>query len=377
MQKQAPLTVAGLTFRNLFRQRVRTSLTVLGVSLGVVAIVAFHSLVRGAYSMADDLFRTGGASLTVQQAGIAANILSALSVAEVRPKLESDPDVVEAAPVVLHPVPLATNQLVQVVIGIDPNAFPVQIASITQGRRAAAPNEVVFGDAAARRQNLEVGATVELMGLDYRLVGTFASEIPFYDAALLTTLEGAQTLAARPGKATLFLVKLREGADPVVVGERIEQANPGLATIAGVEDLSKVDRGVEMTQAMVYAISLIALIIGAIIVTNTMWMTVLERTREIGILRAVGWSRSRVTQMVLLEAVGVGLMAWLVGSLGGAALAHSTTYFEAIGTFVRPRFDAPPFLLALGIALLLSMIGAIAPAWRATRISPVEALRYE
>ena len=128
---------------------------------------------------------------------------------------------------------------------------------------------------------------------------------------------------------------------------------------------------------MVRAVSLIALIIGSIVITNTMWMTVLERTREIGVLRAVGWSRRRIVFMIILEATGVGVFACAIGCVLGVGLAELTTVLPGSQQFVAPVYDAVPFLLALGVAVSLSVLGALLPAWRAARISPAEALRYE
>ncbi|MCK4342652.1 MAG: FtsX-like permease family protein, partial [Phycisphaerae bacterium] len=103
----------------------------------------------------------------------------------------------------------------------------------------------------------------------------------------------------------------------------------------------------------------------------------LERTREIGVLRAIGWARRRIVFMIVCEAAGVGLIACLVGCLLGAGLAKLATILPSAELFIEPVFDAPPFLLALAVAVLLSVLGALLPAWRAARISPAEALRYE
>jgi putative ABC transport system permease protein len=147
--------------------------------------------------------------------------------------------------------------------------------------------------------------------------------------------------------------------------------------VASVSEYSKVDQGLEMAEGIVWTVTFIAVVVGSIIVANTMWMSVLERTREIGVLRAVGWSRRRIVLMIVLEAAGLGLGACFLGSVLGAALAWSTKWLPVSNLFVDPTFDAATFVLALAVALLLSMLGALMPAWRAARILPAEALRYE
>jgi len=128
---------------------------------------------------------------------------------------------------------------------------------------------------------------------------------------------------------------------------------------------------------MVWVIALLTVFIGGVIVMNTMWMTVMERTREIGVLRAVGWPRGRIMRMILIEATGVGVLACIVGTLAGLVLAEISTLLPVTSQFVRPVYDLPPFLLASTVAIVLSLLGAAIPAMRATRISPAEALRYE
>ncbi len=132
-----------------------------------------------------------------------------------------------------------------------------------------------------------------------------------------------------------------------------------------------------MARSMVRVVSFLALVIGSLIVANTMWMSVNARTREIGILRAVGWSRRRIMAMILIESAGVGLIACALGCLLGVGLAELTTWMPMFRLFSSPVYDAVPFLTALAVAVVLSIGGGAAPAWRASRISPVEALRYE
>ena len=115
----------------------------------------------------------------------------------------------------------------------------------------------------------------------------------------------------------------------------------------------------------------------SVIVLNTMWMTVLERTREIGVLRAVGWSRREVLTAVLAESVIVGCAALVVGALLGVALAKLIVYTPIIAQFVKPAFAVKHFVLAGAAAVVLSVLGGALPAWRAAQVSPAEALRYE
>jgi putative ABC transport system permease protein len=115
---------------------------------------------------------------------------------------------------------------------------------------------------------------------------------------------------------------------------------------------------------------------GAVIVANTLAMAVTERTQEIGLLSAVGWSRTRILRMVLLEGLILGVVGGLLGCAAGAAGAYWVASLPVIGGFLEPQLT--PLLIVqvfLGI-VLLSSVGGLFPAWRASRIQPAEALRH-
>jgi len=369
------LTLLGIMRRNLVRQPVRTGLTVLGVSLGVVAIVAFNSLVRGPWAAMEAAIRTGGAAMIVYQAGVAAALFRAREARAPRARLRADPDVDEVASALFHIMPVAGQPFV-LLFGSRADEFPARTAEMIKGRVIAADDEVVLGAQAERALRRTVGDEVAIGGRTFRVVGIFESEVVFFNGGVVMPLEPLQGLLGRPDQVTAFLVKLRPGADPRPVAARIEEDGT-LVAIGSAAEYRKVDRGLEIAEGMVWAISIMAVVIGSIIVTNTMWMAVYERTREIGLLRAVGWSRRAVIGLIVLEALGVGLMACLVGSALGAGLAELVTRLPIAAQFNRVVFGVEPFVLALVVAVLLSVVGALAPAWRAARISPAEALRYE
>ena len=123
--------------------------------------------------------------------------------------------------------------------------------------------------------------------------------------------------------------------------------------------------------------SIFALIIGGIAVMNTMAMSVFERVREIGILRAVGWPGWRIAALIVSEAVAVGLLALAVGLALGYAAAEVFSRHATVGSLLTPDFTPGVFAWGLAFALAVAVLGAIYPAWRATQLVPVEALRRE
>jgi putative ABC transport system permease protein len=110
---------------------------------------------------------------------------------------------------------------------------------------------------------------------------------------------------------------------------------------------------------------------------NTMVMSVMERTREIGVLRALGWRKRRVLWMIVRESVALSLLGSAAGVAVGLALGLLLNQVPAMQGFLRLRYSVELFAQAIGTALILGVVGGVYPAWRASRLQPVEALRYE
>jgi len=376
VKHSSPLTLPRMTARQLYRRPVRTLLTTLGVALGVVAIVTFSTIVQGMWSTVDTWIHLDETDLIVFRGDVAGDIFSVLDEEETAAKLTAVPGVAEAVGTLWHILPVE-DQPFFVAEGLHLEDIQRRFDGLLEGRHPTMDNEVLLGSIAQRVLKKNVGDPLRIQGKDFQVVGVFQTGVVFSDGAIILPLRRLQELAAREGRVTAFQLRLEEGNDLDTVEAEIERRHPELVAISDVEEYNKVDQGLEILDSMVWMITVAAVVIGSIIIANTMWMSVLERTRQIGLLRAVGWSRGRIVLLVVLEAVGVGLLACALGCVLGVALAKLMMTLPVSEQFVEPRFSALPFVLALATAGVLSVVGAALPAWRAARISPAEALRYE
>jgi len=368
----------GITRRNLFRQPVRTGLCALGVAIGVLAIVAIGAIARGLTKSIQTGIHYSGSDLVIYQAGTSMDFLSALDEKKTRAALASDPDVADIAAGQSHFLTLEGNiGSIVITIGIDPHEFLAKQQGTVRGRLMRSGDEAVIGTNLERRVHKTVGNRIKLGNRMFTICGVCQTGNVFFDSAAILDIRTLQDMMGRRGKVTCFYAKLRPGVDPYQAADRIERDHPELAAVAGAEQYNKIDQGLEYADATVWAVSFIALIIGGLVVANTMWMSVNQRIREIGVLRALGWSRHSVMGMIVFEAVGIGMIACLLGAVLGVGLAELTAVLPNTGQFVDPVFAAGTFLQAFGVSLLLSVLGAVIPALRAANVSPVEALRYE
>jgi putative ABC transport system permease protein len=180
----------------------------------------------------------------------------------------------------------------------------------------------------------------------------------------------------KPHKVAMYMVKLNDPSKAETVVETINAQFPKVhASLTG--DFAQQMPDMEAMDAMMAAISFLAVFVGGLGVMNTMLMAVLERTREIGVLRALGWRRRRILGMILQEAVLLGVLGGITGILIALGLGLLFSKTPMLGEMLVPVWSYDIFVQAITIALFLGVLGGIYPAIRATRLQPVEALRYE
>jgi putative ABC transport system permease protein len=363
------VTLLGLVRRNLLRRPVRTALTAAGVSLGVGLIVALLSISYGARQTASSLIHVGRADFGVFQAGTS-DLTQSLLPQSLAAQVAREPGVAAVAPIFLF----VTNQLL--VFGYEPGTFPARRMVVVSGSR---PNgdEALVGDGAAGRLGVHAGGDLRLGKRPFRVAGVFHTGNAFVDNGAVLPLAAVQRLAGRPHDVTTLGITVQPQARPKQVAARIEADFPNTLAVTEPGQAVKIDTSSRLIFTTGWIVSLLALIVGGIAVTNTMAMSVFERVREIGILRAVGWPARRIGALLVCEALAICLLALAVGLALGYAAAELFTANGDAATLLQPDFTAGVFAWGLAFALGVGVIGAVYPTWRATRLTPIDALRRE
>jgi putative ABC transport system permease protein len=370
----AVVTWPGLVWKNLRRRLARTLMTAAGVALGVALIVALLSIAAGVRQTANDLIHFGRADFGLFQEG-AADLTRSLLPASLERRIASTPGVAAVAKIGLH-VGKVQGRSSLLVFGYEPGEFPWRRLVIVAGRRARG-REAMLGDRAAGSLHLHPGATLTVDGRRYPLAGVYHSGDRYVDIGAVLPLRAFQALVQRPGEVTTFGVAVQPGSRPKDVAKRLEQRLPGTAAVVEPGQAVKVDTSVQLIVDAGWIFSLLALIVGGIGVTNTMAMSVFERVREIGILRAVGWPASRIALLILSEALGIGVIALGIGLAGGYLAAELFVGSGGLSQLTQPDFTPDVFAWGLAFALGVGVLGALYPAWRAVRLTPIAALRQE
>jgi putative ABC transport system permease protein len=356
------VTWVALVWRNLLRRPARTALTASGVALGVGLIVALLSVATGVKNSADELIHVGRADFGLFQADVS-DFSRSLLPEGLAQRVADVPGVAMVAKLKL----LSAGGFFA--FGLQPDEFVWRRLVLLHGRFPHA-GEALAGDHLDRK-SIRVG------GKRFRVVGAYHSGNEFEDGGAVLPLPTLERLAHRPGEVTTVAVTVEPSLRASTVAKRVEQRFPGTVAVYEPSQAIKVDTSSRLIVDTGWIISLLALIVGGIGVTNTMAMSVFERIREIGILRAVGWRTWRIAVLIVSEAIAICLLALGIGLALGVLAAQVFSDHTSTSGLVQPDFTAGVFAWGLAFALGVALIGAAYPTWRAVRLTPIAALRRE
>jgi len=375
------MNLFGFALGNLYRRPARSSLTIAAISLGVASIVALTSIAWGfeaSWQRAND---ARGTDLIVTRIASENAMPSPFLADKLQASLKGYPHVQEVVGLLSEMLSVGDNAPPVFVFGWEYGSYLWQHLRLINGRLPAndVDADVVIGSLAAELLHKKVGDSVEVEGRQFLVSGIFDSPAVVENGAVVMTLTLAQQITDKPGKVNILNIKLDDHASDSVIDDfkaRVRETLPGYLAITSGELVRK-NAVVRISKAMSNATTLIASLVGALVVFNTMLMSINERTREIGVLLALGWQRQTIVKLIVSESVVLSLAGGLAGILIGIAIASGLEHVELMRGKIEAVFSMPFLLTILGLSVVLGVAGGLYPALKAARLLPAQALRQE
>lgn len=374
--------------KNVLQRKARSALTMIGVAIAVTAVVALVGIADGFQRSFRELYENRGVDLLVVRAGSSERLSSSIP-QQVGEQIRGLPGVRAVSPGLMDVVSFEEANLTSVPLqGWAADSFLFQGLKILSGRRLEADDDrgVMLGMVLAKNLGKKSGDTLEIANREFAIIGIYESFNTFENGSAVMLIHSLQTLMDRPNQVTGFQVVLDDAPNKKELIERVRREINGLRSSSGqpwgIEAMPTADyvnstSQIRMAQAMAWTTSAIALVIGAVGVLNTMIMSVFERTREIGILRAIGWRKSRVVRLILYESLLLSIIGAVVGIGAAVVLTRALTWWPLVSGFIKG--DVAPIVMVQGffIALAVGLLGGAYPAYRGAHLLPTEALRHE
>lgn len=388
--------------RDLSRRPVRTTLTIAGIAIGIWALVVFGSMANKI-----DALVAGGSDYYADKIEISDGSTGAIGGFASAPMSMKTTDLVRKVDGVAAVAPavmlLMDDQASTITMGVPPMITGTQFGSdeghdsfklnYVEGRALSAADEgtnvTILGSDIARKFSKHAGDTIVLKGATFQVVGILEPTLTAPDQAAAVPLAAAQLLFVKTlppmfqagldptDLVTSMTVYTNPGTDTEALAARIKAEVPGVTTMTGKDFDKQIGSTTSILNSILVGIALISLAVGGLSVINTMAMSIAERTREIGIKRAIGCSRARIVRELVVEAALIGGIGGAIGlALGAVVVLLANEAGRASGT-VLFQLTAGTAISAVLYSTILGALAGFVPALHAARLDPVTALRYE
>jgi len=410
-----------ISFRNLSQRSLRSWLTILGIVIGVAAVVSMLSIGEGMRNsinsqlsvFGQDLImvtsgsvRTGGGDITgIIRAFMSARGMISLSEKDVETirSVEGVKDV-EGIIIGINFASYGNEKFSVMIRGIDPNKWRRMINLEIEEGRDFLPNErrvVILGSRIAKEmfsQKILVDSQITVGGVPFRVIGILkesGAQMGLLDNAIFMNIKDAREIIPNieKDKYSLINVKIEDASsiddiilkiDEALMTKRKETPDKKTYTIISAKQIAQtVNMIISSMNLFLGGIAGVSLIVGAVGISNTMFTSVMERTRQIGTLKALGAKNSEIMKMFLFESALIGFVGGLMGiSIGfittGLLNEFSFRIFSAPGMNISSAIITPQLIfIGLFFATVIGALSGLIPAKRAAELEPVEALRYE
>jgi putative ABC transport system permease protein len=370
------MTFFTIVVRGLLRRPVRTGLTLVGISIGIAAVVALVGISRGFEASWATGMKVRGTDIVVSNMG---NALAPKPFSsEVRDRIGKLPEV-SAACSIYADLTSVEDASMMVVSAREWGGFSWQNLKLISGRMPhdAMEPAVVLGQTAAEMLKKKIGDPLQLETKELTVTGIVDGGAMVENGSVILSLALFQSITGNENRINVVDIRATPGMSEDEVKQLCAKINtiaPEAKAMVAGEHLGN-SQAFRFISAMSWGTSLLAVIVGVLGVMNTMLMTVFERKQEICILLAIGWKPVRVIRMILWESALLGFLGGIVGVAIGTIGVKVLETLPAIHGMLEPDFNAELMGVAVVLSVVVGVVSGLYPAWRSSRLTPSLAMQ--
>jgi len=375
-----------LSFLNLFRKKSRTFLALLGIVIGVAAMLVLVSIVDGVFDEFNNVLSEFQGVIVYEKDAFD------IILSEIDESLGGEIERIPGVKTAIGEIWFIPNSVDGVSSGFSNFTSAISIYGLDVQKQLAASDTgwfveieegaklkpgdigwVVIGKGVADQFNKFVGSTIKINDEKFRIKGIFKAQSVFVENIIAMNLEDARNLTDFPsGKLTSFTVGLNDPSKDKQIANLIEFKHGDDVRAISMSAYSEEFGGIIGNfRLVVFFVAAISAVVAGIGIANTILMSIIERSKEIGSLKAVGWTNSNIIKMIMYESLAMGILGGIIGIMFGYSV---DVLLEA--QFGIPFLISPVLILEVfGFAVILGLIAGIYPAYRASKLDPIEAIR--
>ncbi|MBX7244512.1 MAG: ABC transporter permease [Candidatus Sumerlaeaceae bacterium] len=367
---------SAIPLRNLLQRPLRTTFTVGGIAVAVCSFTALLAVCNGLeHAWTNSLSERGTHMLATSRNSV--DLLTGSLDESLAAEIRAVPGVEEVSGEMTDFIKLEDEQAV-IATGIPESCHIWKSLTLSSGRLPAKGQpEAVLGANVAEALGKKAGDSIEIHNEPFTICGISRFAGAMNNSLLMMDLTTMQQMLGRPGRVTVFHIRITHPEDrekSTATHKALVAKFPGLQ----VNETNKITEDNKMFQLLhsaAWVNSVISIIMGLLVILNTVTMSVIERRADIGILTAVGWSTRRIVSMVIIEGLAVSTAGSVLGAAASYQLLALLQRFPQARGFLEVQVSSQQVIQVCAAALILGIGGSVYPAWRAARMDPVQSLR--
>lgn len=381
-----------LAFKNVLRHRIRSFLTIVGIATSVAVLFSIISFNRGfERGLSRELERTG-IHFMIVPSGCPHEVASLVLHGAVIPKF-LDVGIMEkireikgielVSPILVFQFPNPEKNRIDLIYGMEmSHAIKLKPSWKIKGEVPKTDNEIIIGSEIASHDNIKVGDIIHYSKAkkSFKVSGILEKTASQDDAFIYMPIKAAHEILQRPGGVTAIGVKVSNAENINIVTEELSMKIPGIQIVTMGQVMNSLSSLASSAKILSLSIAAIAILISAVGVMNSILMAIFERTQEIGMMRAIGASRFDIFRIIINETsimTSTGGIAGIIFSVIGSGIIEGLVRRFMPYVPSGDMIDFEPLLAALCIlfSLCIGVLSGIYPAYKASKITPVEAIK--